>query len=306
MLNISTDILRSLTNPLKIIVTLCLLTYCLSVVDMSQIRVAINVVDVRWLAVAVLLVLSDTFLGASRFKILLDPIFSLPLSDHIKYYFWSTFFNLILPTSIGGDAMRVYWLKQASLPLNKGTFTILVERGLGVFSLLLLITVASFISLIPDTLKKVVWAVYALCAVGSIFFLIGIALPGDNISFRNHRINELWSSWAQIKPQLVLTFILSVFYQIVTVGVTVAVAAGFSVYLDWAEWIISVLLVWLLTLIPVGVGGLGVREFGFLTLLGAYGVTKESALLISLITYLAFLVGGLVGGICYWCAHDGG
>jgi hypothetical protein len=54
-------------------------------------------------------------------------------------------------------------------------------------------------------------------------------------------------------------------------------------------------LVWFVTLLPISVGGLGVREAGFITIFALVGTSKEEAVLLSLGTYAGLTAIGVVG-----------
>lgn len=88
----------------------------------------------------------------------------------------------------------------------------------------------------------------------------------------------------------------SLVYQVAAVGTTILV--GHAVELPVPALTILALtpLVWLVTVLPISVGGLGVREAGFVAVFGFAGVSPESAAILSLGTYAGLVAVGLVGG----------
>ena len=73
-------------------------------------------------------------------------------------------------------------------------------------------------------------------------------------------------------------------------------ALAFGIEISFSACVALVPLVWLITLLPVSIGGIGLREASFALLLGTVGIGTEESLLISLGTYAALLVSGAVGG----------
>jgi uncharacterized membrane protein YbhN (UPF0104 family) len=74
-----------------------------------------------------------------------------------------------------------------------------------------------------------------------------------------------------------------------TVGVELGPVAWFSV----------VPLVALLTVLPVSIGGFGVRETAMANLLGHYGVPADKGVAVALLWSLSAVVIGLLGGLMF-------
>src|SRR5262249_30705606 len=62
-----------------------------------------------WFA-AVGLYLATQAVSAWRWQLLSRPLgFERPLSHYLGFYFIGMFFNLVLPTSVGGDVVRAFY-----------------------------------------------------------------------------------------------------------------------------------------------------------------------------------------------------
>ena len=73
-----------------------------------------------------------------------------------------------------------------------------------------------------------------------------------------------------------------------------------SDYLDWNQAEFAAFpLVALLTMIPVSLSGIGVREGGFVYFLGLYGVPAAQAMMLSLAFFAVQVAASLVGGLVY-------
>jgi uncharacterized membrane protein YbhN (UPF0104 family) len=58
-------------------------------------------------------------------------------------------------------------------------------------------------------------------------------------------------------------------------------------------------LVDLVRLMPISVGGLGVREWAVIVLFGTLGITREQALTFSILAFVPIYLNAIVGGILY-------
>src|SRR5262249_37142483 len=88
---------------------------------------------------AVLVTLLQIFLGALRWREISDLCHA-PLTDLLafRYNVIGAFFNQTLPSSIGGDAVRL-WLVQRSAGWRAATYSILTDRAVGFIALALII-----------------------------------------------------------------------------------------------------------------------------------------------------------------------
>lgn len=290
-------VLKRHAFPLKVLISFGLLVYCARFIDVEQLRKL--EVQWVWIAIAWALVLIDYVIGAIRFKALADVVSRLSISTHIKYYFWSGFFNAALPSSIGGDAMRMIWLRGHGVPTKAAVSLVFFERVLGLLTLILIAVFGMLMVEIPSALQALITALWLWSGVGlfAALALILILKESQLIQKPLQTTSKVFMQLGLAKCAVILG--LSLFYQIITVTITIFVAKSIGLELSAAVWFFTVPLVWLLTVLPISVGGLGVREIGFVFLLGAFGQYQEQAIVLGLLSFLVYLLGGLVGGAWY-------
>src|SRR5207253_2317310 len=81
--------------------------------------------------------------SAARWRLLARPLgFHSPLGAFIRFYFVGMFFNLLLPTSVGGDVVRAWYLDGGSGRRMPAFLSVLVDRLSGLLILLSLACVA--------------------------------------------------------------------------------------------------------------------------------------------------------------------
>jgi uncharacterized protein (TIRG00374 family) len=99
----------------------------------------------NWLA-AVGVFLISQLLSAIRWQWLSQPLgFQRPLRNYVGDYFVGMFFNLLLPTSIGGDAVRAVSLNARSGRKTAALLSVFLDRLSGLLVLLMLACVAAFV-----------------------------------------------------------------------------------------------------------------------------------------------------------------
>ena len=288
--------------PFKLLVSAGLLGYCFYLLDISVLR-AISI-KWQWFGLALVLILLDNIVGAVRFKTLINPITRFSLARHVKYYFWASFFNAALPTSIGGDAMRILWLRRQDVSIDSATVFVFLERLLGVAMLILIACGAALFLEIPSSLRGVLASTTKL-TLSLMFFGLVIIYWLRKLPYIRNVLNQLTGALQQLTLVTGLSlFLLTFAYQALTIMISICIAVGIGIYLDWNVWFFIVPLLWLLTVLPISVGGLGVREVGLVFFLSAYGESKEHAVALGLATFVTYLAAGVLGGI--WYSVDSG
>jgi glycosyltransferase 2 family protein len=223
------------------------------------------------------------------------------LSQMTGYYFIGMFFNLILPTSVGGDVVRAYYITGPSGKRLPGFVSVLVDRLNGLIVLLILASVAAAVQFqkLENWVCLFVWGT-TLCAGAGIVMLPWLARWGKHGDLRVKQVRAMLK--LSREPRLLLqTTALSLIIQVANivlvwqVGLALSLdsAIGFDYY-----WIL-VPMVSVLTLLPVSVNGMGVREGATVMLLGPLGVTSTAAVTLSFLWFLVFICASLLGGLAY-------
>jgi uncharacterized protein (TIRG00374 family) len=125
---------------LRIVVTLALLYLALRGINVAAIQARLSKINLIWIIVAVLITIFQTLLGALRWREI-SLLCHAPLSDMqaFRYNMIGAFFNQTLPSSIGGDAVRLWLVKQTGAGWRAATYSILTDRAVGLIALALII-----------------------------------------------------------------------------------------------------------------------------------------------------------------------
>lgn len=254
-----------------------------------------------WLAAVGLYVVTQAVSGL-RWQMLSRPLgFDRPLAHYVGFYFIGMFFNLFLPTSVGGDVVRAWYLADGRDQRFNAFLSVLVDRGSGLLVLLGLACAALLVSPIalPEWVHVSVWA-----AVGSATFGLSVlALLGHRT--RNATGEGLLRKCAVAQSVylgrpglLATTTLLSVVVQAANVVLVWLVGRALDVPVPALYYAVAVPMVTLLTLLP-SINGMGLREGGLVLFLQPLGIATGTALTLSFLWFAVFATASLLGGAVY-------
>ncbi len=287
-----------LANPLfKLLVSLVIVSFFIYTIDINKLASTFR--TFTWVSILVIILLSllRNLVGSWRFKIILHKR-KVSFFVIVKQYFIASFYNNILPTAIGGDAVRMAMMTKYDLKASEAIGLVTFERIVGLFAEVLLALICCHFWQAP---KMVMYGLYGLfiALIGSFLFFKLI------IRKRNLKIDSKLYVWIinvfecmiVNKRIFVKAVVLSLLYQVVSVFVTIYIAYAIGLNVDIFVFLTLLPLIWLFTMIPISFGGVGLREMSFIYLFNKVGYTNVESMTISLGTYFSLLISGLVGAV---------
>lgn len=265
---------KAFTLFAKISVSLLALVLVFYKIDKAKLLELILTVDWVWLSMALVFFMFSKVLSAIRLQYLFDRInLKISTSQNLKLYLLGMFYNTALPGGVGGDGYKIWLLsntqKYQHVSKKKLISTVLYDRliGLGILVGIILMLLVNYYPL-----QFIVPAVFMLLA--SCVFLQSAFFTYQDI----------------VKPG-----ILSVGVQVcqmVAVGfIILSIGATHSFY----ELLIVFLISSVASVIPLSIGGVGVREFVFFYLSSYMEYPTESGVMIALLFFLLTFLVSLSG-----------
>ena len=288
-----------LIAAIKLALSLGFLAWCLNEVPVSELWPMLSQAHIPILLTLAPLLFVEVCAGALRLKVILDTVHVLPIRTHVEQSLIAGYFNVALPSSMGGDAARMVMLTRSGARTADATVMVLVDRVLGVYSLMTVALIAVCVADLPAVLENPIFAFAALLAIAA---LVATVLYNQTrkLTGRWQWLDSVLTTLHSIRSNPVAiarSAVLSVLYQFLTISFTWVVALGFSISVQPAHVFALVPLTWLATMLPISVGGLGVREVSFTWLFGMVGLPAGEALVLSLGTYAMFVVTALAGAL---------
>jgi uncharacterized protein (TIRG00374 family) len=235
-----------------------------------------------------------------------------PISFLVKSYLVGSFFNLFLPTRIGGDVVRIWDGSRYSKSLIKSSAIVLVERLSGIIVLLLFAFGASLIRLDMAQQFPVIWVSLILSFFGLgllALFLTPVAdiilgklpekSPFIKIKQKIHQFRDTILFYRKRKEALGKAFFWAILLQINVVIHYYLIGMALHLDIPLLDYFIFIPIVHLILLIPITINGLGLREGAYLEIFKYYGISSAAAISFSWIDLSFMLIVGILGGIIY-------
>lgn len=224
--------------------------------------------------------------------------FDAPLSHLAGFYFIGMYFNLMLPTAVGGDVVRAWYLDSGRGRRLAALGAVLLDRLSGLFVLVAMACVASL--LCPDLPPWILWSVWSVAGCG----VLGVALLplfARYSPFGRQRLGQLVTLLQTLaKPSLLVgPTLLSLFVQAANVIIVWLIGLALGVPVPFAFYWVLVPMVSLLTMLPISVNGMGVREGAVAVMLAPLGIAHGPALTLALLWFAVYAAVSLLGGVVY-------
>ena len=245
--------------------------------DLTAIAAAFSRTSWAWIGAACLLVLFDRLLMAWRWIGLLDVLQARrpPVRSLLRTFFVSTFLGTFLVQTVGSDAIRTWSLARDGVPASESLASVLMDRMLGMVSLL--ISAAVGVALVPSVLGQpgVVWP-FVLAAAGcalAIAFVFSTRLdnaarqwlgrlrPG-RVPHAARRFLDALQAYGSRRGLLAGVLIASVAVQALRVWQAGLLGRGLGLAAPASSYIAFIPLILLVMLLPITFSGLGVESGG--------------------------------------------
>jgi uncharacterized protein (TIRG00374 family) len=305
-----------LVPALKTGVSVALLWFLFSKVDLDRLWNAARTASLPWLSIALGLYLLMILASAWRWGLLLAAQrICLPFSKLTSSFLVATFFNNFLPSNIGGDVVRIADTAPAAGSKTLAATIVLLDRGLGLLGLVLLAAVAASIQ--PQFRQgagtvgpMLLWLGFALAAIVAApvllmpqrFVVVLRPLRAFHPEWVDERLSRLTSALARFRDTpaaLAGCFAGAVLVQAVLVAFYLSVARSMQIPIGFASLAVIVPISFLVQMVPVSMNGFGVREATFGYYFAHLGLPLESALLVSFVGAALIMICSLSGGVAY-------
>jgi glycosyltransferase 2 family protein len=236
-------------------------------------------------------------MSALRWK-LLAALNGLPgrYPEYLAYYFVGMFTNVFVPGLVGGDTLRALYLGRKHQRIGPAFASVVADRGIG---LLALFWLAATTALCTTRVRLPTSVLRITLAAGAISLLAYVVAPllAKWLSTRN-RVKRLLAPVIPYLCQplaLLPAIALSALLQMSLATCQYLLAMGLGLNIALSTFILIVPITNVIASLPITINGLGMREAGYLLLLGLAGVSKQQAVALSILYFAASLTGGFTG-----------
>jgi uncharacterized protein (TIRG00374 family) len=308
---------RPLGRFIRPVVAVALTAYVLWRARPAAVLDALLQTDFRWIALAVVMVVADRTLMAYRWIVLLCPIersMRPPLAAIVRIFFLSTFAGTFLPASIGGDVVRAFALSQLRVPPGQAVASVLMDRLLGVVSILVMGGVGLMLAQTGDVtatraieLPLLVAAVLSIAAASVVFSeraasiaeLVALRLPFESIRRLATDLTRATRAYGKHHRELANVLAGSVAVQVLRIVQAYCLGRSLMIDLPLVAYFTFIPLILLVMLLPVSINGIGPSQVAFVWFFGRVGTPDAQAFALSVLFVALGIVGNLPGGLLY-------
>jgi len=307
---------KKIFSFLRIAVSISLIAFLIKTQfkDAQNIIKILKTVSIPWLILSASTHIFGIWITAVRWKTLLHTqkinISTRFLTSTVLIGF---FFNNFLPSTIGGDVFRTYDVaKKANKPLGTSASIIVVERFSGIISASTYAVIALFLGFTAIGGQSIIIPIiifFAVCLIlGFIIINPSILRLGKlvkKIKFlekAKQKLSNVYNTFLSFKKyKMALTKILiySFLLQFAVILNYYLAAKALGINLSLTTFIFIVPVVATIAMMPISIGGIGLRENSIVYIMVAMGIDNEKAALCSLILFAMLIFVGIIGGIIY-------
>jgi uncharacterized protein (TIRG00374 family) len=304
---------------LKIVFSVGILVYIFTkVVHIQDLWANLREASVPYLIGAIVLYFVVQTISAYRWYLLLKPLdIEIGFPRILALYYLGMYFNFFLPSAIGGDVVKVYYLHKDTGRLSASTASVFLDRDIGMGGLLLAaIVVAAYGGTrIPPENGVLLAPLFGL--IGVAFIVANLALfyrPSYNALHRllslfkmkraDEKVERLYDSFNAYRGKWTLMLItlgasLAIQVGCALVNMLAADSIGLRTQHGWIDYMVFIPAIGLIGMIPLSVNGAGWREASYILLFQSVGAKPHEAATLSLLWLGIMVITSLPGGIVY-------
>jgi hypothetical protein len=277
--------------------------------DLQALRTAFGHVRPGSAALAFALLLLGLAINAVRWQVFLRPVgLAQPVVELLRLTFVGNFFNVFLPTGVGGDAYKAFRLRGEAGSMSPPLATVFLDRLAGLVGLAFVALVVCLVRLSTGNHDRVTLiagalAFSVLAATGFALMLAPrLAATTEGTSRLTSRIRTFAAAFATAGGSagtVLRASALGIASALVLIAVAALAASSLGIRLPLWGFPGVVMLSASLAILPITMNGLGLREAAIVWCLAAFGIGHDEALAFALLLLVLTFASSAVGGVVY-------
>ena len=280
-------------------------------VDLDGIAQRLGGLDLRWMTFMFFMLCVQMALVALRWREIVETCGAkLSIATALSYSFIGQFFSQVLPSTVGGDAVRIWLLARSGAGWPTASYSVLIDRVVGVSALAVLVILCLpwTLNMIHDPIARATVTLigFGTLAGALVFLAFGIVRLRvvDRWWLTRHLAAASCAAWRLCQSGIgarVVAFSFAI--QVMTAMVAWGAAMAAHAAIDFIDALFLVLPVLLIATIPVSIAGWGVRESAMMLAFSYAGLAGGDGLIVSILFGVMNLALGAIGGIV-WVANE--
>jgi uncharacterized protein (TIRG00374 family) len=232
----------------------------------------------------------------------------------LGFYIVGRFFNMILPSGIGGDLVRIHFLGRDSNRYADAAAIVFLERLTGLIALVLYVGVAL---LVVSTKFSSTWlfvgVVVAFCGLLVLMWILfneavfsrmtnvicGLIPSLRKIFIKLEKMRSSMHGLSKNRAAIRYAFINSFLFYLAAVINAWITLLVFDAEVSFETMLLAVPIIMFIMNMPVSIGNIGIMEFAHVFTLTKFGVSGVDALSLALLMRIKMFVSAGIGGMLY-------
>lgn len=306
-----------LKTIIKIIISISLISYVIYSAGPYKIWNEIKNINLLFFLIVILITIVKVGVSAKKWQILLKAKGEIKDFLHVwKIYYIGTFFNLFLPTNVGGDVVKAHKMSKVSKNSIEAYSSVFMERFTGVIAIFGLAIVATtlYFSELPTDILFIIYVVFLPLIILS-FLMIWKDSIVDKFKklikriFKNfnpfsikEKLIKLYSSinlYTKKKKTIGYALIISFVFHTMLILTNYILALSIGIDIPIHYFFIFIPITAILLFLPISIRGFGVREVLYAYFFTQVGTTTAQAVSLSFLVQLLGIISSLIGGFIY-------
>jgi uncharacterized protein (TIRG00374 family) len=253
--------------------------------------------------------IAAVLVASVRLRLIIDAQ-QIPVTynESLSLVFIGYFFNNFLPTSVGGDLVKAYYLSHKTENKAGSYASVFVDRVIGMLTMVFMAFVALFFakeSVIDNTIRYIVYSITIGAMLAVVFitnkelarkfsFLLFLVRP---IEQKLRKLYSIIHKYQYRKDLILKSFIISIISQVLFFTSLGVVALSIGCAIPVKDIFIKMPIVSMMSLLP-SINGLGLREGSTVALFGPL-IGADRAFAVSVLWLLVLLCVSVIGGVIY-------
>ena len=295
----------SRSTAVRVILTVAILAYLSSRIDMAAAARAVAAISLPHLALVLLLVACDRLVMIFRWVLLLRASgVAITWANAARIFLVSSLVGSVLPAGVGADVARAYGLAQHTTQGSEAVASVAVDRLLGILSLVAM-GVVGLVFWAPvqggDWRIVVAAGVLAVASIGVFWadrivrWVVPDAHHDGAVARRVLRTSDAVSRYRDRRGVLVHVMAWSIVVQVLRITQAFVLALGLGLTIPFGYLVMVMPVGLLVLLLPVSMSGFGLPQGVLVWLLRPIGVPDAASFALSTLIVLTGLAGNLPG-----------
>jgi uncharacterized protein (TIRG00374 family) len=291
----------------KLSITALVFFYLSGRIDWTVVGQKLSSINISSIILVLIMITIINLLANLRWWLIATHTSSVKFSYWVlmRFFLAGLFINQALPSSVGGDGLRVWLLGKHGMKYGHAFTSILLDRIVTLLALIFMIIITQPLVFNITSGQAHMWVFWIIL----IIMLVGITLAAHFGGISKHKIKNTMALSAITaitdakhfifyNPKALIT---SAFITIASFFIMACIVYVFAVSISakLAFWHCIILCqpVFLISTLPISISGWGVREGAMVVALGYISIPSEVAITLSIALGLAVIAGSIPGGL---------